>query len=161
MADRKKAKRMAEELIAKYAINFPVVNVFDLARREGISIEYRKFNDDDQDVAGFLVEENKTIYLNVNDIPTRQAFTAAHELGHHFMQHSPDAYAVYRKDTFGKEKTAEEKEADYFAANLLMPEQMLVDEMKRLGLSEEAVSALALRFGVSPSAMKYRLQEVK
>jgi Zn-dependent peptidase ImmA (M78 family) len=161
MANWEKAKQEAERLIAKHSVLYPVVNVFDLAKREGISVEYRKFGNLNRDVAGFLVEDQKIIYLNIDDIPTRQAYTVAHELGHHFLGHSPDAYAVYRKDNFGKEKNGEEKEADYFAANLLMPEQMVRDEMRRLGLTKEAVSALALRFGVSPSAMKYRLQGLR
>ncbi len=161
MTNWKQAKTEAESLISKHSILLPVVNVFDLAKRESITIEYRKFSGSDQGVAGFLVEDSKTIYLNVDDAPTRQVYTVAHELGHHFLGHSPTAYAVYRKDDFGREKNDEEKEADYFAANLLMPEKMIKDEMRRLGLTKDAISALALRFGVSPSAMKYRLQAIK
>lgn len=149
----------AKYVLEKNNIASPLVNVFDIAENEGISIEYRVFPNGNSDVSGFLVAPQKVIYLNVENSAERQAYTVAHELGHYFLDHKPDDYGVLRRpnDYLAEGKSQEEKDADRFAANLLMPEQMLREEIKKFPFLKSSIQLLAAKFGVSSSAMKFRL----
>ncbi|MFZ1249733.1 MAG: ImmA/IrrE family metallo-endopeptidase [Candidatus Saccharimonadales bacterium] len=149
----------AQDVLKKNNITSPFVNVFEIAEREGLKIEYRVFPNGNSDISGFLIAEDKTIYLNVENSPERQAYTVAHELGHYLLGHEPDKYGVLRRanDYENASKSQEEKDADRFAANLLMPEKMIRDELKRHPFLKDAPQILASKFGVSVSAMKYRL----
>ncbi|MGY3230093.1 Zn-dependent peptidase ImmA (M78 family) [Luteibacter sp. HA06] len=50
-----------------------------------------------------------------------------------------------------------EREADQFAAELLMPAD---DVKQKIAAGETSLSALAAQFGVSALAMKYRVQNL-
>lgn len=152
----------AQEVLRKYQVTSPLVNVFDIAEREGLKIEYRVFPNGNSDISGFLMADEKTIYLNVDNSAERQAYTVAHELGHYLLGHEADKYGVLRRvnDYSSDEKTQEEKDADRFAANLLMPERMLRNELKKYPFLKDAPQILAAKFGVSVSAMKYRLMNL-
>lgn len=143
-------------------IQSPFVNVFDIASREGIAVKYRKFPLNSRNVSGFYFSKDKTIYLNVDEPASRQVFTIAHELGHYFLGHKSDEYGVYRRhNVYEGVKHQNESEADYFAASLLMPETMIRDELQKYPfLTSDSTSVLALRFGVSPSAMTRRLKHL-
>ncbi len=152
----------ATAVLAKNQIHVPFVNAFDIAANEGIAIEHRKFQPKDRTVAGFYFEKNKTIYLNVDESSVRQLFTVAHELGHYFLGHKPDEYGIYRRQpVLDSEKPLTEKEADCFAANLLMPAVMIKAEFARYPfLRTMGPSLLASKFGVSNSAMFNRLKNL-
>lgn len=154
--------KKAHEVLRKYQITSPLVNVFDIAEREGLKIEYRIFPNGNSDISGFLMADEKTIYLNVDNSAERQAYTVAHELGHYLLGHGADRYGVLRRvnDYSSDEKTQEEKDADRFAANLLMPEEMVRGELKKYPFLKDAPQILAAKFGVSVSAMKYRLMNL-
>jgi hypothetical protein len=74
----------------------------------------------------------------------RNRWTIAHEIGHIYMKHSKDG-------------VREEREADLFAAELLMPELVLLELRKQLG-RELYVSEVARLFGASKSAAANRLE---
>lgn len=104
-----------------------------------------------------------TILLKVDDSPTRKRFTIAHEIGH-FLIHSsistfilddfPAGETFYR-DGLDNDK---EKEANYFAACLLMPS----GEVNRLWQSGEFKNPgeMANKFNVSEVSMTYRLKNL-
>ncbi len=152
----------AQEILKKNSITSPFVNVFDIAEREGLKIEYRVFPNGNSDISGFLMADEKTIYLNIDNSPERQAYTVAHELGHYLLGHAPDKYGVLRRanDYTNTEKSQEEKDADRFAANLLMPEKMIRRELRQYPFLKDAPQILAAKFGVSVSAMKFRLMNL-
>jgi Zn-dependent peptidase ImmA (M78 family) len=102
----------------------------------------------------------------------------AEELGHAILEHS----ALVASTTPGAavavaepRRMAEEREAKTFAAEILMPEQKLRGRFaelapriyKTLGLrqreaeTDEVVVALARMFGVTPTAMRLRLEELE
>lgn len=87
----------------------------------------------------FLLAVNKEHPLG------RRRFTIAHELGHIVMHHIPIRVEL-RSDI-------KEKEANAFAADLLMP----ADEVRHCMLQGMTVSDMASYFGVSVSAMSVRL----
>jgi Zn-dependent peptidase ImmA (M78 family) len=159
-ANLKLAKQKARELLDKHFITEPTVNVFDITKKEGLKLNFVEMPEKLRGVAGFLDIEEKQIYLNKNDSPTRIRFTTAHELGHYILQHEKgDLDVLMRNSKYDGNPI--EQEANYFAANLLAPKDMLVNMMKRFKLKKKEefdVELLAKMFGVSKDFMKYRLE---
>jgi len=95
----------------------------------------------------------------------RARFTIAHELGH-FLIPTHDARAQCGKAELGIFKStnsrhAKEAEANRFAANLIMPHDFFVPQIRRLGSPELAhVIELAKRFCVSREAAARRYVEL-
>ena len=85
-------------------------------------------------------------------LKTRIRFSILHELGHFMLDHdmSPDIpRALYNK---------QEAEANYFAAQLLMPEQILGELRRRLVHLDK--QAMKKYFGVSGKAAEIRLKNL-
>lgn len=79
----------------------------------------------DLDVSGMLVPAERRIHLNAAESPQRQRFTLAHEVGHWVCQVlAGHAAPVYCRavDLLLEADRALEREANVFAAELLMPE---------------------------------------
>jgi len=120
----------------------------------------------DDDVSGFLLRENKTTTIAVNNRHhlNRQRFTIAHECGHlhlHAKQGNrlwvdKQTTLFYRNAASSTGEQREEIEANQFAAGLLMPEDLLLSYITD-ETSETDVLKLALRFQVSEQAMLWRL----
>ena len=91
-----------------------------------------------------------------------QRFTAAHELGHLYMEHQPsfDDYGVLRRAPFSPTSQIErqEREANAFASMFLAPSWLLALTMKRQGWTAEDLARpqiayqLSLRLGTSYTA---------
>lgn len=104
-----------------------------------------------------------TVTLNHADSYTRQRFTLAHELGHfmlhrHLVGDGIDDDRAYRSTEVGKYHNtkigpSEETEANQFAANLLMPRDMIEAEWEK----RKDVKSMAQYFQVSEHAMSIRL----
>ncbi len=155
-----KVKEIATNLLDSFDIAEPIVPVAEIAQRKGLELKYFKPDSDEnlKKVSGFFNEKTKTIYINSEDPPRRQSFTIAHELGHYILQHQPNQVGVlYRYATPIDKEDPLEQEANYFAANLLVPEDMLTKVMKKYNLTENDGSLLADIFGVSLDVIKYRL----
>lgn len=73
-----------------------------------------------------------TIVVSALRPPQRQAFTCAHELGHHFFEHG---FTVdeFQRHASQQSKLPNELSADNFAAHLLMPRLGLADAFTRRG----------------------------
>ena len=155
-----KAKDEALRLLNTFEIKDPVIPVAEIAQREGITIKYFKPDDNEklQKVSGFFDPVSKTIYINSDDASTRQMFTIAHELGHFELKHEPEQFDVLYRFATPIDKNPIEQEANTFAANLLVPEEMLRKVIEKYNLTSNDFIALANIFGVSPEVMRYRLQ---
>jgi Zn-dependent peptidase ImmA (M78 family) len=95
--------------------------------------------------------------VNQDDAGVRQTFTVAHELGHKVLHEEwakSEAYKVLWRDLRRQTKDRWEQEANAFAANLLMPRQM-VDTYRKVPLS-----VLAKIFAVSEDVARYRLKNL-
>lgn len=103
-------------------------------------------------------KDARLIIANVTSLPARQRFTIAHELGH--LLASDDQQIHSDEDIFGAESKRGESEvrANAFAAAFLMPADVLRAAGK---LDEDAFCALATRLSVSPSALAYRLENLR
>lgn len=87
-----------------------------------ISIKYEK-----TDHSGYANHENKTITVSKNESPNRQRFTKAHELGHIILNHRDTgiSYRKYGEDYGDIIESIKEREANQFAAELIMPEKIV------------------------------------
>jgi hypothetical protein len=119
------------------------------------------------DCSGMLLPVERRILLNAaegvggrNDPPLRRfRFTIAHEIGHwviHCLEgRAPDAEPSYCRpvDLTDAADRVLEREANVFAAELLMAEPAVREAWKELA----DIAACAVRFDVSPTAMQWRL----
>ena len=117
----------------------------------------------DMDCSGMLLPAQRLIRINAaegsrNETPLRRfRFTIAHELGHwicHAVEGADPAVSFCRPiDLTEAADRSLEREANVFAAELLMPERAVRATWESLGSAD----AVASHFDVSPSAMRWRL----
>jgi len=123
----------------------------------------------DDDVAGFLLKKNNEAHIGYNkkNVSERVRFTIAHELGH-FVLHEKDSdlfvdkeeeKILYRDHNSSKGQFIKEREANAFAAALLMPQNLLLSEIeKNKGEGKnKLMKTLARKFRVSEQAITIRL----
>lgn len=132
------------------------VNVKAIARRLGVGLFFSPLP---EALSAFLLraEGRAVIGVNSNQHPVRQRFSAAHELGHHVLGHADDSVFDYAVPATADGEPPgydphHEREANTFAAELLMPEESLVEEA-----ADNSLARLAKRYGVSQEAMSFRL----
>jgi len=104
-------------------------------------------------VSGMLLPAERKIFVNSKDVPARRRFTLAHEVGHWVCQclEGKGVPVMCRaEDVSERTDRTLEREANVFAAELLMPEPAVRAEFAHDG-------DLAERFGVSSEAMAWRL----
>jgi len=132
------------------------INLSKVLEKYKIDLEYGKFPSND--ISGAFDRSSNRIYISEDDVYHRQAFTLAHELGHIILHADKDKEIFYRYQTFNleKENGVEETEANWFAASLLMPKTIIL----KFWILTKDVNKLADIFGVSNSAMFYRLKHL-
>jgi hypothetical protein len=99
------------------------------------------------------VGDGHRIVLHGRSSERRRRFTIAHEVGH-FVLH-PQRLAPQRNGGGNAAWQAQEREADQFAAELLMPEDLVREAVLVHGVDTDR---LADRFEVSRRAMQTRLK---
>ena len=137
----------------------PPINAQTIAENEGLRVVFATFPNDN-DYRGFI--DGNTIYVNADDSPGVQNFTIAHELGHWVLHQKQlkkkgTINILYNKPmALFEKKDYYEKEADQFAARLLVP----VESLKRFAkLERNNASELADTFMVSETVMNHRLRD--
>jgi len=103
----------------------------------------------------------RLIVLATSQVPWRQRYTLAHELGH--LLFGDDQEVHLDKDVFDRAQARDpgEARANSFAAAFLMPEATLRSAVGTVGLTEAAFAALACDLRVSPSALAIRLSGLR
>lgn len=90
----------------------------------------------------------------------RTRFTQAHELGHYFLDEHRNLLAAgkdpHASTTDGPGKLLVEREANYFASNLLMPREELLLFLKRTTSGLQAILDAGSHFGVSAQSTAIR-----
>lgn len=162
---RKKIQEIAAKLLEQSGVDAPPVPVEKLARDLGLKVRLQPFQGE---LSGVMFREGDTAIIGVNAVhhPNRQRFTIAHELGH-FLLHEGDPifidkiYRVNLRDAVSSEGTdVKEIEANHFAAELLMPERFLANDLagKEFDIEDSSfIEKLASRYRVSPQALALRL----
>lgn len=102
-----------------------------------------------------LIQNDKSfvIYLPLGTITSRDNFTLAHEIGHYVMHTDFSVPGVATHTRRGSNHR--EWEANWFAAELLMPEKEFRDFANN---NNNDIRLLAKRFEVSGSAARVRLE---
>ena len=106
-------------------------------------------------------DDAKLIVLGTSQVPARQRFTLAHELGH--LIAGDDQGVHLDRDIYDKSqaKDPSEQRANSFASAFLMPETILREAVGSAGLTEADFAALACDLKVTPSALAFRLKDLR
>lgn len=140
----------------RFGVSDPPVDPVRLAREMGIGVHFVKFSGEHTQIAGFYDFEDNAIYVNADEWPLRQTFTVAHELGHAILHREwarSGEYTVLLRNGAYSGEDAHEKEANAFAAHLLVPRSMLNRYWTNLSIGE-----LSRLFAVSVPMIENRLK---
>lgn len=165
---RRKIREMVKTLLAKANVTEAPVPVWEIARTNGARIVPDSL---DGDLSGFLYRDSFQVVIGVNTqhAHVRQNFTVAHELAHLLLHdqeklHVDRAFptVMLRNEASSRGIEDAEKEANLFAAELLMPETLLFQDLagrSALDLHDDRyIPELAQKYGVSVQALMFRLQ---
>lgn len=175
--NRKKLKQIEEcanQLLTRYNLYSIPVDVESLTAALHLDIVEHDLN---QEISGLLITaaNKSTIGINSNNSPTRRRFTIAHEVGHYVLCHQregifidkPDNLytIIYRDQNSSTGEYLQEREANAFAAALLMPKELIHSCLKNTKFDFEdpnldVISRLAEKFEVSNQAMGFRLSNL-
>lgn len=145
-------------VIAKHWDSTPVP-IEAIIRDIGLPLSYEAMDDN---ISGYIERTNGSyrIVVNAGHARTRQRFTAAHELGHYIYHRELLGDGVGDNRAYRSEGTQienanirplHERQANSFAANVLMPRHRLS------ALMNQPTPLLASMFEVSQEAMRIRL----
>lgn len=155
-------ENMAANILRNAGIASCPVEVERIATQHRITIK-RGTN---PNFSGILIRKDGHALMGINnsEAHSRQRFTIAHELGHYFLHETKSAFVDYR-DNKGATLTPREREANAFAAAILMPKNLLekhVATRTRGGLlTQQDVEWLAKEYDVSEEAMGIRIMNLQ
>ncbi len=169
---QRQIEELADGILRETSIITIPVDLQKIATQHGIKIVPYNLTDD---VSGLLVIKNGKVVIGYNDKQSnvRQRFTIAHELGHYFLAHQRgglfvdtyknDQKVLYRNNDSSTGEDLQEREANAFAAALLMPRKVVIEKIATLNIDpkvDDDLTSLATQFGVSTQAMTYRVMNV-
>ena len=135
-----------------------------IAERHDIVVQAKP--DTAKGVSGMLVRTGEHFgILYATHIPSEgfQRFSIGHELGHYFLEGHPDAVlkdGIHQSQAGFVAKDRYEREADTFAASLLMPTDLFKAEMRKIDDGLDAIEALAEIAVTSMTATAFRYAEL-
>ena len=160
-------ERIVNNIIEKNNISEAPVNIEKICQYYDIEVEPI---DAEDNLSGFFLVNDKKIKMigyNKNHSENRKRFTIAHEFGHFqlHLQSDQKFFIDNNSKFFRNEKSSsgelkQEREANAFAAALLMPVPLLERELEKINDNEDIDSIvifLSSRFLVSEESMRYRL----
>ena len=144
-----------EEIIQSFQEEAPV-KIFDLARALGLEV-YRT-DELPEDVSGCIdrqEDDSYVIFTNKKHHINRRRFTAAHEVAHYVLHRNLIEDGIV-DDTLYRSKLSGplEREANIYAAELLMPRHLI---LKAIEDGAKSTEELAKKFRVSEAAMSIRI----
>jgi len=169
----KRIRTLAQRLLREENIIKPVVPIERIVLAKGLAIRHN--TDQNSNISGFLLlgMEQPIIGVNKYHSETRQRFTIAHELGH-FLLHRSDTENIHvdygfqvklRDDLSSQGTDLEERESNYFAAEILMPADFLERDLrnkKNIYFEDDTfITDLAEQYKVSQQAMVFRLANLR
>lgn len=176
MSSNREIEQKALTLLEQCLQTQPAIDVESISKQVGVNLHKEQLDDQ---VSGMLVVKANAKHIIVNKLhhPNRQRFTVAHELGHLILHHKAGdkvfldtSLSVYKRagapghSTYSHPESTttpeQEREANLFAASLLMPRDVLCGYIDEQGIDlddEFDISRLASVFEVSEQAMYIRL----
>lgn len=156
---------LASELIAAYAISTPPIDSMFVAREEGIEVVM----DDFEDCFDARIEAHAGRFIIFCNIAghrgvSRTRFSLAHELGHYFIdEHRRFLLSGGQANCTGVDFShdqAVEREADVFAAALLMPTHLFGSDLNEQEPNLDVVLELAEECGTSIQSCALRVADL-
>jgi len=155
---------LADEVVVAFGLATPI-DLERIAREEGIELAEGDYGEEFHGRIEYLAEvEAFVIYhpsIVTGQYPARVRFSIAHELGHFYIPHHRDillkGQAHYSQEGF-RSKNLVERQADTFAAALLIPTKVLKERMGRRGfltLAQILNLAEVCRASVQATAFRY------
>ena len=117
--DYKVSRDLAWQILLNEGVTELPVKVGALCRQMGIALRYFTPKEDDSDGYSTILGDRAMIFVSDQCIPTRQRFTAAHELGHILLGHVGKNQLVNREPD--PKDNPIEQAANVFASRLLAP----------------------------------------
>ena len=149
----------ARELLLKLDIKNVPIYPRKIARELGIFVHEREA---ESGYDGYLMCANGAWGIMINSSiksKARRRFTVAHELGHYCISHhGKDNYQCFRKDISATSSSVrqDEREANEFAVELLMPDSSFRADIQRRDVSLETINYLAGKYGTSMTSTAIR-----
>lgn len=188
MKTNNEIEQIANDILNKFLKRGGTYKIFDeimLAE----NIKFKEVNSTNFNFIGALTKGNNgQVYIMVNsniDNFGRRNFTIAHELGHYFLSHHLTQNAFYCAEEMiveeGLWNNPIEQEANYFASCLLMPKEKVKSAFLNIlfysrkakikdflhvkndytfGIWKPIKDELTKRYGVSETALRFRLQQL-
>src|SRR5260370_5714117 len=156
-----RAEAQAAEVLAGRKISTVPVDPFAIAAGEGIGCEKLKSG---TGVSGCLSSAGNTFGIFYSDAISSEGFrrfTVAHELGHYFLEGHykhifADGNSRHESASGYSSDDPHEREADAFAAALLMPEGLFKAACGRIAPGFKAIESLAEKCATSLTATAIR-----
>ena len=135
----------------EFATAYPI-DVYELAKALDIEV----VEVDERGDGSLVIHKNHaTIHVSNRVAKVRRRFTIAHEIGHLALGHKFE-HSIHR-DVSPNRPWRVEREANQYAAQLLMPEKQV-----RLAFNAfETIDEMAEHFDVSQEALVYRLKDLR
>lgn len=136
-------------------IDLPI-NLQKILDQYGLQLRSAQF--DNPEALGLFDRIKQTIYVSKDATFPRAAFTIAHELGHYILHKDKQKETFWRMDgvNIDTQDKAEEQEANWFAASLLMPRSQVLHYWQH----SQNIENVAAIFGVSNTALVWRLKNI-
>jgi predicted transcriptional regulator len=148
-------RRQAERLLQRAGVTHEPVSLRDVVSALNLEVVQAAGEPFVCEAALQPVGDSHAIVLRGASSEHRRRFTIAHEIGH-FVLH-PQLLAPERGGAVNAAGQSQEREADQFAAELLMPEPLVRQAVLEQG---DDVGRIADRFDVSRQAMQVRLRSL-
>ena len=153
-AGRPDNRALASEIVAAHLTSAPV-DVIEIVSALGLELAYENMGE----LSGKIEKSGDTFKITVNmkDIPVRQRFTIAHEIGHYILHRDMigDGItddAMYRSSLGSFFET----QANSYGAYVLMPPALFRQVYKTV----KSYPGLAERFQVSAQAAEFRVKNL-
>lgn len=158
---------LADDILDMMRITGPEVDPLKIADDNQISWSQNNYSNDFLALIEYR-EEHFHIYINLAPAESlnspRVRFSIAHELGHYFIPaHKTKLIAqgqLAKKENPVFVNDLPEKEADFFASCLLMPEKWLKPDFDVMELDLKPLKKLKKRYNTSTAALLSRYREI-
>lgn len=138
-----------------------------IAKASNLTFNYNNYGDS---FDGVLEHSDGLFHIYLNNKSTLQPhnprlrFSFAHELGHYFIDEHRNALmrgiSLHKSYNHYLQRNIVEKEADYFASNLLMPTDRFFKAVFRKKFSFNIIKSLSEEYGVSITACAFRFSDI-
>jgi len=164
---KKELSFLAEE-VASFYCPVGMVDPELIANKIGVTFSYGSYEDSFDGLIEFY-NSSFHIYINTDRVQhaytERARFTFAHELGHYFIDHHRNALKSGRSPSHSSRtgfvsRNYAEREADYFASCLLMPEERLKKDISDRPFKFELIQEIGKKYQTSFTSTALRFSMI-